>query len=177
MRSIYQAHINAVRSLCVATQTSGIRYGVVLESDAEKFQNWQKRDLIAVMLKERHYSIFNLAPTTDICKDHARATSTLRGQCFLPHRLRSWGAVAVAYDLERVCSHEFFAIHEELHACVPSDIGLYSGAGQYLAADSNVAYFKCESELPADQTHAEDRIHQALYSTNQHNMALLNVFQ
>ena len=177
MTSIYSAHISAIQSLCAAAQTNAIRYGVVLESDARKLKTWRKEDILAVLLMERNVSIFNLAPTTDICKDNSRLIALMHGRCFQPHELHRWGAVAVAYDLTRICSNEFINIHSVLQACVPTDIGLFSGSGGYIAADSTVSYFTCEADSATNETHAVDEIHQELKSTNEHNDALMTLIQ
>ena len=176
MSSIYRAHLGAIQSLCSERQSTGIKYGLVLESDARKLNTWRKEDLLSVILAAHDFSIFNIAPTTDICSDNSRLSAIFQGRCFRSHRLNSWGAVAVVYDLERICTNAFFKVHNTLFACTPTDIGLFSGAGGYLAADSSVAYFKCEAESTSEETHATDKIHRDLNITNERNKVLSIIF-
>jgi hypothetical protein len=177
MAAIYIAHLNALKELCSAKKRCS-RFGIVLEGDAlvnSRFQQYHPHAFSALMLNMSDVSVFNLGPTSPVYKDRHRLNGVEQGKCFVPHRLGTWGAVAVGYNLSTACSRHFFTTQEAMIGCVPTDIGLYSGAGGYSAVDSTLTFFPVNPDLSS--TNAADDIHAKLTLTYAENLKLWGEFK
>lgn len=176
MFAIYSAHLKALRELCAHRDTSP--YGMVLEGDIDAsspLELFRPRSFRALMSKLSDASVFNFGPTTPICKDEHRFEAYLRGECFAPHRLGAWGAVAVGYNLSTSCSEHFLAMQDALQACVPSDVGLYSGTGGYRVVDSTLSMFAVQNKEMS--SNGADDIHRELKTTYSENLQLWKEFK
>lgn len=176
MFAIYSAHLNALQQLCARRYSSP--YGIVLEGDIDDsspLQSFRPQSFGAVMSKLSDVSVFNFGPTTPICRDEHRFKAYLRGECFASHRLGSWGAVAVGYNLSTSCSEHFLRMQDALKACVPSDLGLYSGAGGYHVVDSVLSMFAVRNNKAS--SNGADDIHAKLGATYSENLLLWKEFR
>lgn len=172
MTAIYTAHLNALRELCAR---HGGQYGLVLEGDVDlrsPIQSFRPRKLATVMAKLPDVSVFNFGPTTPICRNKHRFHAYLKGECFVPHHLGVWGAVAVGYNLSTACSESFLSVQDALKGCVPSDVGLFSGAGGYRVVDSTLPIFAVKSDIIS--SNSADDIHMELRNTYNDNLKLWN---
>ena len=172
MAAIYIAHLNALRELCSSKKRCS-SFGIVLEGDAitnSLFRQFHPRSLSAIMGRQSDVTVFNLGPSTPVHEDGHRLDGFNRGQYFVPHRLGTWGAVAVGYNLSTACSKKFLAMQDALVGCLPSDIGIYSGAGGYSAADSTLSFFPVKYQKSS--TNAADDIHAKLSETYAENLEL-----
>ena len=163
MQGIYKAHIAAHKSLCKEAVKTGMQYGIVLEDDVELNSLLTQELLISLARTSPEVSVFNLSPSTDICK---RFGALLEKECFRHHDLETWGAGFVLYDLRKTCMQGFMDAQEQLMACVPSDVGIYSGTNGHLAVDVVIPYGKYLQTR--HQTHSSDAIHQNLLQLQNH---------
>ena len=154
---IYKAHIVAHKSLCKEAVKTGMQYGLVLEDDVELDSLLTQELLISLPRTSPEVSVLNLGPSSDICE---RFGALYGKECFLHHDLEAWGAGVVLYDLLKTCMQGFLDGQEQLMACVPSDIGIYSGTNGHVAVDVVIPYGNYW--LTGNQTHASDAINQNL---------------
>ena len=177
MAAIYIAHLSALRELC-SNKKKRSRFGIVLEGDANvhgSFRQFHPPSFSEIMQRHPDVTVFNLGPSTPFYEDDHRIKGFNCGQYFVPHRLGTWGAVAVGYNLSTACTKDFLTMQDALVGCLPSDIGLYSGAGSYLAVDSTLTFFPVDHQ--ASSTNAADDIHAKLNQTYAENLELWKDFR
>lgn len=169
---IYAAHVHALETLCSEHRKTGITHAIVFEEDANLTSFHQileelHVDLLSELLVYPDVTSFNLAPSQSICTPsaHYRRQAYFNSQKFAMHDFDSWGAVAVGYNLDMTCRHEFLRSQRLLRQCIPSDLGLYNTAGQ-IALDATLPFFLVQNDKITSSTHSADGIHAQLRRTN-----------
>lgn len=169
---IYAAHIHALETLCIEYRKTGITHAIVFEEDANltSFHEIIGKlhvDLLSELLLYPDVTTFNMAPSQSICTPsaHYRRQAYFKSQKFAKHDFDSWGAVAVGYNLDMSCRHDFLSSQRLLRQCMPSDLGLYNTAG-HIALDATLPFFLVQNGKISSSTHSTDGIHAQLRRTN-----------
>lgn len=163
---IFAAHLNALRSLCSTAHEIGAVHGIVLEDDASvtPYHGSLWTYLPNLLREFPEVTSFNLSPSMRLCgsSGKTRLAAAKNGLYFTQHDFGSWGAVAIAYNLNKACSRTYLQAMERLIGCVPTDAALYSGAAGHISADAVLPLFVVDSRKFRYSTHRSDEVHKEL---------------